>query len=327
MSRAILGIDIAKEKFDVALTVNEQLSEGRFDNNEQGFDKLLRWLKKQRAGQVHACLEATGRYGDELALFLHEAGHVVSIINPSRIKAYAQSQLRRNKTDRLDARLIMDFCARQEPAPWTPPPPEQRELQALSRHLSALHKSRQQEVNRLGSGVPSPLVVQSLQEHIAFLDQQIARLEQLIEEHIDRHPPLREQRDLIASIRGIGDRTANRILAEVPDILAFGSARQLAAYAGLTPSQRQSGKSINGRPRLSKTGNANLRAYLYMPAVASLRWNPIIRQMRERMLAQGKSKMCIVGAAMRRLLHLVYGVLKSGRPFDPEYLSRTQAQA
>lgn len=180
MNQAILGIDIAKSKFDVALQIGQQVYEATFENKAAGFEQLSRWLKKRQSGAVHACLEATGRYGDELALFLHEAGHTVSVINPARIKKYGESQLQRNKTDRVDARLIMDFCARQGPAAWNPPPPEQRELQALVRQLRAVQKMRQQELNRLEAGVPSTTVRAMLQAHITFLDEQIAQLSQAL---------------------------------------------------------------------------------------------------------------------------------------------------
>ena len=132
----ILGIDVSKDKVDVALFDRKQgMGTGQFANTKAGFKKLNKWLNNKGAGQVWICLEATGRYGEELAEYFFEAGHKVSVVNPARIKKYAESQLRRNKTDKIDAVVIADFCRTQEPPRWTPPTPQKRDLQAMSRRL------------------------------------------------------------------------------------------------------------------------------------------------------------------------------------------------
>jgi len=315
----VLGVDISKTEFDVALLQAGRTQMGRFANDVQGFAKLRRWLKKQGVDTVHACLEATGTYGEALAEFLYAAGHQVSVVNPAQIKAYGQSQLTRNKTDQADARLIAAFCASQHPALWTPPPPEWKELQALVRHLDSLKTMRQQERNRLSAGLSSATVEKALHEHLAFLDHQIATLEQQIHDHLDQHPDLKRQHKLLKSIPGIGDVTAFTLLAEVRSIPAFDSARQLAAFAGLSPRQHRSGASVRGKTRLAKTGSARLRKALYLPAIVAKRHNPLIAAFCQRLADRGKPPMVIIGAAMRKLLHLVYGVLKSGQPFDPDY--------
>jgi transposase len=321
-----LGIDVSKARLDAVLLREGQSAEAaQFANSRPGFNRLRHFLKKRRVEQVHVCLEATGSYGDELAWFLHEAGYSVSVVNPARIKAYADSRLSRNKTDAGDAALIADFCRTQQPDAWTPPTPEQRELQALVRHWENLTHMRQQEVNRRQAGIPSPTVLQTLDAHIAFLDQQLTELQQRIHDHIDRYPHLRQQRDLLTSIPGIGDLTACKLLAEIRDIHAFDSAPQLAAFAGLTPRQHTSGSSVRGKPRLSKRGSARLRSALYFPAIVAQRYNPILRPFAQRLLAAGKPKLAVIAAVMRKLLHLVYGILTSGQPFDPDFLTKTAA--
>lgn len=317
---AVLGIDIAKASFAVTLLAAGEASHAHFSNDGAGFAKLTRWLHKRQIAHLHACMEATGAYWEALADYLHAQGHVVSVVNPARIKAFAESHLARNKTDQLDAHLIARFCHSQQPLAWTPPPPEQRALQALVRQVEALQQMRQQEVNRLAAGVEVAAVVAALQAHIAFIEEQIAQLLQQIEEHIQQHPHLREQRELLVSIPGIGKRTALTLLAEIVEVTRFSSAPQLAAYAGVSPRQRRSGSSVHGRTRLCKTGNAALRKALYFPAIVARRHNPLIRTFCDRLAQRGKTKMQIIGAAMRKLLHLVYGVLKSGQPFDPNYL-------
>ena len=324
----ILGIDVSKEKVDVALFNDKQfIAAGQFDNTLAGFKKLSKWLKHKEAGQVWVCLESTGRYGDALATWLHQQGHQVSIVNPARIKKYAESQLQRNKTDKLDARTIADFCRTQEPALWTPPAPEKRLLQEMVRRLNALIKEQSRESNRLQSGLESEVVKVSIAESLEFIGHQIAQLEAQIQEHIDLHPGLKRDQELLTSIKGIGTKTAFKILGELPDVDRFDNAGQVVAYASLSPQQHTSGSSVRKKTKLTKTGNQNLKTALFLPALSAIRFNPIVKALATRLESRGKEKMVIVGAAMRKLLQLVYGILKSGQPFDPNYATKMQAAA
>jgi transposase len=319
-----LGIDVSKKTLDAALLTPNQPRKPRhkvFANTAAGHQQLLAWLQQNGAVSVHACLEATGTYAEAVAQTLHEAGHGVSVVNPALIRAFGQSQLSRTKTDKADSVLIAHFCQMYQPPLWTPPAPELRELQALVRRLETLEEMRVMEENRLTSGVSSAQVRASLEEHVAYLQVQIEKARQQIQEHIDQNPTLKEQRELLTSIPGIGQVTAALLLAEV-NAAQFQSARQVAAFAGLVPRIRQSGTSVRGRSRLSKAGSWRLRKGLYFPAITALRFNPLIHALGERLHAQGKSKMLIVGAAMRKLLHLAYGVLKSAQPFDPNYVTK-----
>jgi len=324
MSLAILGIDISKDTFDVALLHAAAVRHAPpLANTPEGFRQLQRWLEQQHVPPVHACLEATGSYGEELATFLYAAGHVVSIVNPAAVKDFGKSELRRTKTDRTDAGLLARFCQQQQPRAWHPLPPELRDLQALLRRLESLQQMRQMEANRLSSGLKVQAVVDSVQESLTFLDGQIRRLKQHIHDQVQSHPHLKQQRDLLTSIPGIGEQTAASLLAEFPDLAAFASAREVAAYAGLTPQQRESGSSVRGRAHLSKIGSARLRKLLYMPAIVAQRYNVILHAFAQRLRARGKHAMVVLAAVMRKLLHLAYGVLKSGRPFDPNYPQAT----
>jgi transposase len=317
---AFLGIDIAKATFDVCLVREGQLPEvGQFDNTPQGLQKLGRFLKKRKLLTLHACLEATGRYGDEVAQFLHQQSFTVSIVNPFQIKAYGQSQLQRSKTDRLDAALIADFCRTQSPPPWTPPPPAWWELRLLVRHLDDLQTDFQRQRNRLQAGTQPPLVHANLQQQLTLLADQIARVKQQINDHLDHHPDLKRQKDLLATIPGLGSLTIGKLLAEFRDLTAFASAKQVVAFAGLNPSIRRSGTSVRGHCKISKLGRASIRAALYMPALVAKRHNPVLQSFAARLAASGLHPMEVIVAVMRTLLHLIYGVLKSGRPFDPAY--------
>jgi transposase len=313
---AHLGIDIAKAKFvSTLLTPDGTRRRKSCPNTPAGFAELAAWLTRQGVGRVHAGLEATGTYGDALALWLHEAGHRVSVLNPAIIHAYARTHLTRSKTDRLDADLIADFLATQQPPAWTPPAPEIRQLQALVRRLDALQGMRTQEANRLAAGAVIADVRASIEAVLASLDTQIAHVQQLIRQHLDQHPDLRAQRELLTTIPGIGETTAAVLIAELFD-KRYTSARQAAAFAGLVPRLIESG-TLRGRTRLSKIGPGRLRKALYFPAVTALRWNPTIRAVRDRLHAAGKPSMVIIGAAMRKLIHLAYGVLKSGKAYEP----------
>jgi len=315
---AWLGIDIAKDTFEACLLLEKRSAHGTFANTPAGFAKLDHWLKKRKVGHVHACLEATGRYSEGLAEHLHAAGHTVSVINPARLKAFGQATLVRTKTDQTDGRLLAEFCRRQQPDAWTPPAPEKLALRALVRRRESLLQLRQQEANRLGSGEDSPVVCASLAAVLAVLDEQLATIEQAIHAQVADDPALKRQSELVDSIPGIGPTTAAALLAEI-DFGAYPSARQVAAQAGLTPRQRQSGTSVHGRPRLSKQGASQLRRILFFPAIVAKRHNPVIRAFAKRLAERGKAKLAIVCACMRKLLHLVYGVLKTGLPFDPNY--------
>lgn len=323
MATHILGIDVAKAKLDVMLLRPDDTSEhGVFDNTPSGFRKMDKWLKQRKAGRVHVCLEATGVYGDDVAVHLHEGGHMVSVINPARIKAYGDSQLARNKTDKLDAALIADFCRTQKPPAWTPPPAHWLELRAMVRHMDALDTMRLQEENRLRT-VQSDVVRKQLETHIAFLKAQIADLRRRIKRHIDQDPDLKNDRDLLTSIPGIGDITAAKFLAEVRDVRRFDSARELVAYAGLNPKQHYSGRSVHRKIGISKTGNAALRKAFFCPAMAARNHNPAMSALADRLHARGKTKIVAIVAIMRKLLHLAYAILISGRPFDPNFAAQT----
>jgi len=322
MAHSALGIDVSKDTLDGCLMQEDRQQARRFTNDPKGYAALHRWVTQQsRAERPHVCLEATGQYSDGIAEQLYHAGYPVSVVNPARTKDYARSMMQRNKTDKADARLLALYCLKHELDLWSPPPPQMRDLKAMVRRLHTLKTMRQQEKNRLGAGGTTDRVNASIEQLIAYLDQEIKELEQAIQEHIDQFPTLREQRALLKSIPGIAKLTAAMLLAEIPDSAAFDDARQLAAYAGVTPNNQDSGRSVHRKPHMSKKGNAHLRRALYMPAIVAKQHNPIIRAFCERLEDRGLAAKAVIGAAMHKLLRIAYGVLKHGRPFDPHYLS------
>jgi transposase len=260
-------------------------------------------------------MEATGVYWEAVAEYLSDAGHTVSVVNPAQIKAFAQAGLVRTKTDRVDARVIAEFCAAHAPAPWQPPSASLRELRALVARRESLEVMRVQESNRLL--VAREAVQADIQAHLGYLQRAIAEIEAAIRRKIDDDPGLKEQHALLESIPGLGEKSIPVMLSYYGGPLRFEKAKQAAAFAGLDPRQRESGSSVRGKPRLSKVGHAFLRKALYMPAMVATTRTQWGRAFRDRLASAGKPPMLIIGAMMRKLVHVAFGVLKSRKPFDP----------
>jgi transposase len=312
----ILGIDIGKDYIDCELLA-AKAAHKRVPNSVRGFEQVVAWLRNRKVPRAHVCMEATGGWSEELAFFLYEHGHVVSIVNPLQIAAFGQSELSRTKTDKADAALIARFCKAMKPRAWEPPTPAERRLQHLVRRRRALVEMRVGELNRLEApGVED--IRESVTALIEVLSRQIDALEAEIRSTIDQDDDLRGKRDLIESIKGVGKVTSSTLLAETPHIERFASATALAAFVGVHPHLRESGRSKR-RSRRTKIGKAAIRPVLFMAAMSALRSNPVLRAFAERLRKNGKTPMQILVAAMHKLLTLVYGVLKTRRPFDPKW--------
>jgi transposase len=319
-SGAVVGIDVAKQKVDLFAVHGGKGKSKVFDNTAAGHRELQRWLAERGLvpANTHVCLEATGPYSESLATALVAGGWKVSVVNPARIKGFAQGELARNKTDRADAALLARFCAAMKPSLWEPPPPAFRQLRAWVDRLQTLKDMRQQEMNRIEALEASeqPDVLAHVKTHVAWLDQQIATLERDIDDHIDRHPELKTDAALIASIPGIGKTTVAKVLAYAGDVRRFDSAKALAAFIGLSPRQRLSGTSVRGRTMMSRAGHKALRHALYMPGLVARRHNAALKTFGDRLSAAGLAPKAVIGAVMRKLAHFIYGVIKSGEPFD-----------
>jgi transposase len=316
----VVGIDVSKSKLDIALLINGKIKSKVHDNTPAGYRELQTWLTGHGAqpAHTHLCMEATGPYSEAAATALADAGWPVSVVNPARVAGYAQSELARNKTDRADAALLARFCLALRPALWAPPAPPWRELRAWVDRLHALKDMRQQEANRREAHQASgqPALVEAVQAHLTWLDEQIATLEQSINDHIDRHPELKADADLLQTIPGLGPTTIAKVLAYAGDVRRFDSAKALAAFAGLSPRQRLSGTSLKGRTVMSRTGHGALRKALYMPGLVARRHNPALQRFGDRLKCRGLAPKAVIGAVMRKLAHLIYGVITSGLPFD-----------
>jgi len=317
--KTFIGVDVSKKTLDVTL-LNEKGGKRRkrVANTEEGIRTLLDWLQKLSVSQAHICMESTSVYWEDLAEALNEATYTVSVVNPMRIKGYAMSQLRRSKTDPLDGDVIADFCRTQVPSSWTPPTTEQKKLRALVRHLEALKKSRTQQSNRLGT-CKDEEVKASLQTLLDTINVEIEQVKKRIDDLLDQHPDLKEKKELLVTIPGIGDQTAIHILAEMYDIATYDNAKAVAADVGVTASHYESGTSVRRRSKISRMGKSAIRAALYYPAITAMRCNPIVQNLVKRLKSRNKNKAVIRAAVMRKLMHLSYGVIKNKQSFDSAY--------
>jgi transposase len=321
-----LGMDVAKAKLDCCLLLDEVSDKRKtkvVKNIQSGIVDLLAWVAKQNVSpeELHVVMEATGVYHEQAAMALADVGVMVSIINPAQVKDFGRGLAVRTKTDGVDSFVLARYGALLKPAAWTPPAPEARMLQALLARRDAIAQDLQRERNRQekADATDTPARIrQSLSDSIEFLTRQLVQLQQDIDQHIDRHTGLKDDLALLQSIPAVGPQVGNNMLA-VMHSHDFGSAEQLAAYLGLVPVERQSGSSVLGRARLSKAGPARIRAVLYMAAVVATRCNPHVKAVYERLLARGKSKMSALGAAMRKLVHLCFGVIKTRKPYQHNY--------
>lgn len=321
-----IGIDVSKSKLDCCLILDPASTKKKtktITNSKIGIAKLLEWTQSQgiSPADLHAVMEGTGVYHDLAAMTLFNAGVTVSIVNPAQIKDFGRGLAVRTKNDGVDSWILARYGTLLKPAAWTPPPPEARVLQALISRWEAVSQDLQRERNRkekaCATDTPQP-IRQSIDDSINFLEKQLTKLQQDINSHIDRHPDLRTDMDLLTSIPAVGQRVGSSLLAVIKGH-NFQSAEQLAAYLGLVPIQRQSGSSLLSKPRLSKVGPARIRAVLYMAAVVATRFNPHVKAIYCRLIDRGKTKMSALGAAMRKLVHLCFGVLKNKVPYQINY--------
>ena len=310
-----LGIDVSKKKLDCALLLGSKTRNKVVENSPAGINGLIAWLARQGANELRVCMEATNTYWELCAETLADAGHTVSVVNPALVKAHAQSNGLRTKTDAVDARTLADFCREKQPQPWIAPSLSERALRALVLRHQALVEMQTQEKNRIDTAREA--VHDSVQIHLQWLSEELKRIEQAIQKHIDDDPDMRRRRDLLNSIPGLGKRTIALLLAYLGTQCRFARARQFVAFAGLNPKRHESGSSVQRRAKLSKIGHAPIRRALYMPAVVALYRTDWGKRFRERLEHAGKPAMLIIGAMMRKLAQVAYGVLLSGKSFDP----------
>ncbi|MFL5704841.1 MAG: IS110 family transposase [Ktedonobacteraceae bacterium] len=313
-----VGIDVSKKTLDVQLgtTPKNKRLRHRFANEEAAFADLLRWMQEQGYGEAHVCLEATGTYSDAITLFLHEHGLCVSVLNPARVAAFRKSEGIINKTDAIDAYVLALFCQQKQPLAWQPKPEHTQQMQVLLARLEQLKQNGVQESNRLENHRLDAQTRQEIGEHLAYLHRCIQQTQERVVALVKEHERLQHDCEHLVSVKGIGLGSAIFFLGEIGDVSTFASARNLAAFWGVVSKKTSSGTSVQKKERLSKQGSPLARKRLYLCALSAMRSDPDVQRWAAELRAKGKPGQVIVVAVMRKLVHIIYGILKSGQAYD-----------
>jgi transposase len=315
------GVEVSAEELIVALRRNGagQLLKS-FPNTPEGHRAIVRYLAR-KGRLVQVCLESTGVYGLDLALLLAaQPGIQVRVANPRAVRHFAQALMERNKNDRVDAVVLLEFAARLPFQPWQPPSRPALHLCALARRLEAITDLCAAEKNRLhatqaAQALPQ-IIRQDLERSIRFHQRAAERLAREALRIIASDAQLQLRFNLLDTIPGIGQTSALQILAELVMISSDLDVRQWVAYAGLDPREYTSGSSVHKKVRISKAGNRHLRRALYMPALVAVRHDPYLRAFYDHLQARGKLKMQALVAVERKLLHAIYGMFKHQQAYD-----------
>lgn len=330
MPEQVVGIDVSARHFNVSIELDGRIEDGQFPNTPEGHQRLVRKLTK-RGRTARVALEATGIYHLDLALALVAAGLFVAVLNPRAVVHFAEASSRRAKTDPIDAALLREYAARMPLERWQPPSPARLRLRGLARRIRSLKRFAAEERSRLHAarssrGTASEGLIDSLVAHLQYLEESVKRLLTEAEQLIGADESLGEQYRLLLSVRGIGKLSAVLVLGELVTLPKGMTPRQWVAMAGLDPRIVQSGQSVARRARISRRGNAYLRAALYMPALVAVRHEPAIQAYYQRLVDRGKPKMVALVAVMRKLLHAFHGMLHHRQPFDGSRFSQTPAE-
>lgn len=314
-----VGIDVAAHSVEMAhLEAGRIRLRKQYEQTPAGHQALVAEL--QRRQPQHVVLEATGIYYFDLAVALEAAGLPVSVINPKSFHHFAKLKLQPSKSDPIDSALLADYGQCLQPPRWEAPQPSRLALRDIGRQINRLTATRTQAKNRLHAlrarcGTPM-LLIEDEAEAIAALDRRIERLTQAAEQLLGDCPELAEQARHLQAAKGIAAASAIALLAELCVLPAHMRAPQVARYAGLDVRLHTSGSSVQRAGRISKAGNAYLRAALYMPALSAVRFDPHARAFYETLLARGKKKRQALCAVMRKYLTGLWACLQRHEPFD-----------
>jgi transposase len=306
----VIGIDVSKKKLDVCSLFDGKTRKKIVDNSVSGFKSLRNWISKNNIDDPHFCMESTGCYSEGVAEFFHELGFKVSVVNPLQIKSFRSSKLIRQKTDSVDALIIAEFCLQNAPAAWKPRSPEQKELHYLNVRISALKSELNRVSNALENKKLSKVILKSIHDEIKFLKNQIALLEDEAQKILNSNQNLKEQFDRITKIKGVGEKLALAIIADMPDVSNFQKSGQFSAFAGVSPSHFQSGSSVRGKSHISRLGSKSIRKVLYMSALVVKNHNPHFQKFVQKLQKKGKAPKVIIVAIMRKLMCILFGMLK-----------------
>lgn len=326
-----IGIDVSKKDLHCRhglMSVDREIemkSSKVVDNTLSGFKQLHRWLKQliKRYEDISLTivLEATGVYHQGLVYFLAKQGYKVCISFPKAAKHYARS-LAKTKNDQIDASILARMGLERKLSPWKAPSEELMILKSLIRELTQLKRERTRIKNQQEAQSHTYLahkdILKRMRKRVEFLDKQIEQIQKQILKQAEASQQIKEALGRIEKVKGLGKLTILTIIAETNGFALFSSIKQLCSYAGLDVVENQSGKK-QGRTRISKVGNTQIRSALYMPAVSSIRANPTLRAFYLRLLEKGKEKKQALIAVARKLLVIIYSLWKSGQEYQENF--------
>lgn len=318
-----IGIDIAAKSFELTIRANGKSSKAeQFSQTSEGHAQAVKKLLELSPSII--VMEATGIYYFDLAVALTKAGLPVAVINPKSFHHFSALKLNTNKTDAVDSALLAEYGERMGPRLWTAPQDDQLGLRDIGRQLNRLTASRTQAKNRLhalmSKGATLSLLIEDEMDGIEQLERRIQRLTQAVMKLIEQNDELAAHFGHITAAKGVGQTSAIAILAELNVLPGTMKSPQISRYAGLDVSTTQSGTSLNKPPRLSKAGNAYLRAALYMPAMSAVRHDPRAKAFYETLLGRGKKKIQALCAVMRKYLVGIWACMQTQTPFDSTLL-------
>lgn len=324
----IIGIDIAKEKFDFCLGSRDESFATQFSaaktlmNSSKGFEALLKQIKALNPIETIVVMEATGNYYERLAYFLSDHQIKLSVIHANHIYNYNKSFGQKSKTDAIDAKKITQYGLERELKHWKKPELMMRQLKTKTRE----HQSLTEAASHLKIEMKSHLngvetdenQLKRFKKRLELLEKQIESVFQEMNELIELDQAFKQKIMAVEKIQGIGRLTLLKVIAETECFEQFKNMKQVASYAGLDVQQNESGQH-KGKGRLSKKGNTHLRNAMYMPAVSAIRFNPSMRTFYQRLVSKGKLGKQAVVAVARKLLLLIFTLWKTGRQYDPTY--------
>jgi transposase len=328
-----VGADIAAEsiQIDWLNQSNQQSQQMTLQQHKRDYARLVKQLTRQVMPEhIHVVMEATGTYWIAFAEYMHQSGIVVSVLNPSQAKHFAQARLQRTKTDRVDAYLLREYGRVMEPSAWVPPPPICQQLQQYLNRRDDLILMHNAERNRLHALKHNPHalpdLLKPLQTHITSLKQQIKAMEQTIQSLLLNQHDWAETVRRLRTVKGLGYLTIARILTSTHAFARCSTPEEAASFAGLAPHVRQSGK-WKGKSTVGGGGHAALRQALYMASLSAARFNPRLHTFYTQLLQRGKLEKVALCAVARKLLHLAWALVVKQRDFDPHWGSLSQLAA
>jgi transposase len=336
--KQVLGIDVAQKELVVTLgRMVEDLSIDLyaykvFRNNEKGFSALLEWVKKLTNDKIKVrfVMETTGVYHQKFAYFLDEKEYEVCVVLPNKISNHMRTLDNKTITDKTCSEAIAQFGLERKLDLWHRPRSIYRNLQQLTRERDQIVFERTMVKNHLhaeqSEADPNQSSLLRINTRIKFLSGQEKEIKKEIENWVNNDAVLKKEVENICTIPGVGELTAVIILAETNGFELIRSKRQLTSYAGLDVKEKQSGTSVKGKPRISKSGNRHLRKAMHLPALTVVKWDDNFRDFYARLVSKHGIKMKALIGVQRKLLEMIYTIFKNKCPYDKEYEAKRMEQ-